>query len=1568
MIGSILILVAVALLVLLIGFGFLLGVLRGFRKSLYFTIVFIVVVIISFIFATVLAKSVYNGSAVWGLVKGSVPKGSDAVAEGVNSLKEYVRFFIKSNFTEMLDSGVTAGESIVANENAMGIIDGLVVMILKVVMLVLSYIILTVLFWMVFGLIYILFLRPKTYIETETTTDEDGNETVEEREVKPNKRRLLGGLIGGAKGFVKAMIILIPFSFAIGMVAKIEIPSNSSVSITDTRFAGSESTSSTLADIVAACKQYDNSIGKIYCGLDDFVMDRVVSYDVKGADGKKNKVVIRKEVAGFINIYNTIEKEIGIDNMKDYDFKNNLNSPEMKAIVKSFTENISNSAATTTLLTAVGEEATVILEGKIAKNDADLALLFEEVNLKDKSSKWWSEQIEQLYDIYEAFADMNLDFTKANTKEYNLMIKDTTSTQFEQFVDEVFNNELIEMFIDGGLRYAVKKLPEDLQEVSETTDQVVQDKEVNKELKAFSKLIDIIRDDIQFKDGSVDTDSLTINTLNHLVDTEILINSKIAGKLTNVLIKNAVSSISYDGSEIPIDKTIFDRSDFVIHNELKSLAKILTDGFGTNYSLGELKNLGDTAKVGEVCGMLESTGLQSSLLCNELFGKLMPKVVSSIAPEEDLSEVVWKDEFRSISNVLRSLYGNEELIANLGSLNFDTMTYRKIDDLANNDTVWEGKVITILLNGLAIPFVEGINIDGSPVTITYDKNNIKWQNELRGIVNIGLWASDTDGVITESDYNNTMESMTSAFGDNIKVIVLKTLGDEIQDDKETELLHAFANGALAALLTGEINDAKYECVALANIANVLDDNTSDNYEGYGSIDVSTISDKVSGKLPEAQFRLLTARLESNISISKYLQNNISEKVAPTLDKSSWTGSKWESEMGRLNNVIDTLDPDSEGYFQMDTISDQFDVIKHVTLIALEDNTPESLILQDMFGDALIDQILLTSKSEITDWEKEMTGLITVAITMENDENKLALSSLTTITSVKTVTIDELELNVHKSIVLMNTMAKTLAEPMSTESMKNADGKSAWSSAKWQREMPRIGEVLKTLANDDDAIIIDEVNMGEDSEIKRITFERIEDNIAYSEALQNMFKNVMSSIEDTENDKDTFPDPAVISGDEVFSNWWSVEITGLANVIYAEYGEGRDTVKISDFSDTEGVKVKVIRALYAESYYVRTDVTPMVIQLKIKTINDSFYQKTNIGVSEYLQYMFKPQLRNVSEREDHTTFTFTETYNWDKEIPVVMELFLATQMGFDTTTHELIPLTDESELTFGEVYFGLYEEGNKISEESEEMTGLEASIRNKRRLTGIRNSIDGISYLQFVLASEIYKIMNPVHTVEGHTPFDWDNDTWISETIVLDEIGEILIKEDNPKMKDISFYNLEQADIDFICEKAPTSYLLQSKMASSFVDAGINSTQITSVSTLTGEKKLMAYILEYEWNNGKNEAYEALMNTLSSKRDELKKMRTAEYVYDDVNYTCKFVSGEDEIVIINGLTGLVTDKNGDPFLTDNVDTKLNAVSTYSEYAMMYKSLNDNALANPSDDKLPVMAQKVAQRGSSFEYSE
>jgi len=1421
MTGSMLVLGAVALIVLLVGFGFLLGLLRGFRKSLYFTIVFIAVVILSFIFATVLAKSVYNGSTLWKAAKSALPSSITEGSEGVHSLKEFVRFYITHNYTEVLENGMTAGESIVANENAMGIIDGLIVMILKVVMLISCYLVLTVIFYIVFGLIYILFLRPKTYIETETKTDEEGNETVEEREIKPKKKRLSGGLIGAAKGFVKAMIILIPISFAIGMIAQIEVPtSSSSVTITDSRLSDSSSNSSSFNKIVEACKSYDNSIGKIYFGLDDFVMDRIISYDVKGSNGKKVNVVVRKEIKGFINIYNVINEEIGIDNINSYDFKSNLNSEEMKKVVEAITDNISKSNATTTLLSAVGEEATVILQDKASKNDSDMALIFEELDLKGKDNVWWKNQISQLNDIYLSFAAMNLDFSQIDTKDYNLVFKDTTSESFDHFVDEIFENELIEMLINGSLKYAVKKLPEDYSEVQETTNQVVNDKEVDKELKAFSKFIDILRDDIRFNDGSVDTNSLTIKTLNDIVDTEILVNSKIVGKLTCSVLKSTIGSLEYAGAPINIDKTIFDNSNFVINNEVKSLVKVLSDGFGLEYSIGDLNSFADNSNVGNVTDMLRSSGLADSMICNELFSKLLPKVLNEVTPSEDYSTVTWPNEFRSLASTLEIIYGRNEHLSNLTNINFDSMTYGKLRDLKDSDDVWSGVVVTKILNGIAIPFIEGMEIDGAGITLDYDPSRIVWRNELGGIVNIGLWASDTDGEITDSDYNNTLDGLESAIGDEIKVVLLRTLGEEAQTEKNTELLHAFANASLKQLLGEHTGDSKDEFPALANVADTL-----------------------------------------------------------------------------------------------------------------------------------------------------ATG--------EGNLKSIKLSDFDSLNRIYTSTIDALSDNTYKSIYLMYTMSDKLADPMSTPTMPD------WTSIKWKREMPRIGEVLKTLADDDEAIVIDEIkdNMENDSEIKKETFRRIELNIGYSEALENMFASTLKSSLKDDSNPYTFPNPPAFDDNATdlygvagFNEWWDDEITGLVNIIYTQMGDD-DTLKLSDFSDVAEVKVIVIKELYNDATRIYEDEDGIIhSEQKRKEYSNTYMQHTNIGVSEYLQYIFKPNFRDLSKNgENYFDYNLETAYDWDHELEHIMNVFLATQMVYVDSTHPLRELTDEENVSFEEeVNFRLLS--------ASQCTGgaKEAAERNKATLNAVKENIaykDSYDpsivypnvYLQYVLAPEMKRLMNAEYMAKDPTNgtgngTGWTNEEWINEMKYLDILAQDLISEDSPKMEGISFYNLDQEVVNSICDITPKSYLLQSKISKPLVDAGINSTDITSVSSLTGTSDLMNYIINFDWSDGENKAYAVVMDALRDKLDGLKAMKSGAYTLTGME--AKFLDSDNNIlVVINASTGEVVDGEGNPYLTDNVSTALNAVKTYSEYTLMVEALKAS-----EDTLLSTAAGKVAERGSGFVYSE
>ena len=395
----------------------------------------------------------------------------------------------------------------------------------------------------------------------------------------------------------------------------------------------------------------------------------------------------------------------------------------------------------------------------------------------------------------------------------------------------------------------------------------------------------------------------------------------------------------------------------------------------------------------------------------------------------------------------------------------------------------------------------------------------------------------------------------------------------------------------------------------------------------------------------------------------------------------------------------------------------------------------------------------------------------------------------------------------------------------------------------------------------------------------------------------------------------------------------------------------NTLKLSDFNDTETVKVKVMKELYAKAMYVTEEDGVMVIVQKRKDYDCNgveVMQQTNMGVSEYLQYLFKPQLQNVSRRSTVETdpaynifYDFTPTYNWDSEMQPILDLFLGTQMTYDPGSDELIALNDEDDVTFGDVFFGLYDEGSILKEGSEPMTGSEAAKRNKTRLNEISLSIDGITYLQFVLSPEMLKIMSADYTVEGHKPDDWSNADWIREMDNLFAVGDILITAENPKMKNLDFYNLDNSTIELICNKVKSSYILQSKMALPLVNAGINNDDVNTAS-LTETNTLMTYIINYEWNDGINEAYEAVMDTFYNKMDAFKAMKNNYYdiVNIDGNPYLVFFEEEEKINTVCKIridNGASYDASDNSFLTEDGSTKLNAVKSYAEYNLMIEAL-------------------------------
>lgn len=1407
-------LIAWGVILLFVVLGFLIGCWRGLRRSLFFTIIYIVVIVLSIVLALVLSKSIYNAKAIWGLVKDVIPAEMTKGADGINTVKEFVRFYIQDNFTQVLDSGMTAGESIVNNAEAMALIDGLIIMALRIALVLVLYIVLNIVFYLLFGLIYLMFLRPKTLIETTTTTDEEGNETQEEREIKPKKRRLWGGLCGGVKGFIKSMVLLIPISSMIGVIATLEIPESSSSG--NKELGGGDNNQ--LYEIIQMCKDYDNSaIGKMYNimsfgskkgGLDDIIMDSFISIKING----NTKIVLRQELVNLADMYNAIEENIGIDNLDTYDFKANINSGEMVNVVKTITECIGDSKAITTLLSMVDEEAVAIASDKVGSSDPNLHLLFDELDFSEKNPEWWGEQLKQIGDIYESFTEMGIDFTAIDDGNYNVAINGVTTETFDGFVDSLFDNEILDMMVAGACRYAATKLPEDYSTVTTVIDNLVVEDAVQDEIKCFSRLIDIIKQDLKFVDGSLDNNAITLKTLKDIADTNIVADSKLVNNILGSFLKNTLTSLEYDGKNIGVDESLFDNISNTLQTELNNLTKALIDGFGKDYSLADITNISNTAQVKNICNLLESEGLQNCILCQALVDNLLPVALEAVMDSSELEGIIWKNEYKALSKTLGCIFDEKTYLADLGNFNFEELTIEKLDKMSKESSIWSSTFVNKLLNDVVLDFMQNIDLNGNTITIDVDKSKIKWQNEIKAIVEIALACND-------GNMKAPISSIADSFGDEIKIDVLNTLSEQIQESKNTIVLHSFANGILKSFFNLDV-ESRRELPAITNVASTM---------------------AVDGAI-------------------------------------------------NLNNLSDSLN----------------DGIKDTTLDALKVNTPNSKVLQDVFGDALVSSGRITDKSEIEDWDSELDGLIPVAKTLENSSNVLDLDSLSNITSVKLETIKLLGTSVHKSIVLMNTMAETLSDPMNTDM-------SSWDSDKWEDEMPHMSNVMATMVTPDTGsdservLNISDVELDETSEIKRKTFVALREDVPYSEALQNLFDSVLTdSLYDSENLIDEFPSQPTPYVKDTNYTWWNEEMDGLINVVYTLFDseDPNSSINLASLADVSSVKVKTIKSLIVENGLVGSA--------------DRNNGKTNVGKSLYIQYVFKPELRTLSKRTiDGKEFEFTSGYSWDEEMTGIINLLIEVNTPFDSDGVKQ-SLSDESTLVFDEIDFNLAKAVGDV-------TGKQASAKNKNSIKAIAEAINNNTYLQFTVAEAI-SAMKDINFAPYKDAYDWTNDDWNREMAALSSIADGFMTESNPDFSaPISFKTIttdyDISDVNLLFANVSKSYILQSKLGASLINIGANSSN--NVAALTGGQDIINYAISKGITDGDNEYYAHIMAALGSKLGLISSMTTAiNYIDDSVIGELSFCSDSslaNKVLTINILTGDVTLGDGSSFYTYPVPT-------------------------------------------------
>ena len=259
----------------IVGFGFLIGLMNGFRKSLVMFILTIIWYTLAIIFIPMISKSLLNVNVSF--LSSVLPGDFGEITTIKESLPAIMQEMIPS-MAEFFQPG----------SDTLAIIYGGIVLLLNIALLIVFVVLHATIFKIINSLIW-LFFKPKR--------KDDGE--------KPKKRRLLGGLVGGVKAFLVVLLLAIPMAGLFSMT-------NSALTFVNIGEEGQE----TLADVedLDFYKAYRNSIlGKTF-GLfkndnedllDERLFDGFFNIEANFSD-QKHKLRIRKDLSNLASIYEKI--------------------------------------------------------------------------------------------------------------------------------------------------------------------------------------------------------------------------------------------------------------------------------------------------------------------------------------------------------------------------------------------------------------------------------------------------------------------------------------------------------------------------------------------------------------------------------------------------------------------------------------------------------------------------------------------------------------------------------------------------------------------------------------------------------------------------------------------------------------------------------------------------------------------------------------------------------------------------------------------------------------------------------------------------------------------------------------------------------------------------------------------------------------------------------------------------------------------------------------------------------------------------------------------------------------
>ena len=1375
------------------------GLFRGFKKSIFYSIFYVIACAILFLSLDKIASLALSFDISW---LGYSINGVKLVTLG-DSVPEILRSILsQGNGADLSTMFVKGTESYTLVNTVLGSIVQFAVVLAFVLLFQTVYKLLIWLLWLIIGKP---FDRRRVRVRGKT--------------VRKPKNGTGGALVGFIPGLISVVMLFVPLSgvFSIAQsMTRVEVKNG--VSFGDYL---DESDYHLLQQVLG---QYEESVpGKLFNiktsedgrSLDLWLLDKCITVEVDG-----NKFNIREDIENMGEFASNMAATGLLDVMLDgesstHDLVNVVNDNEDK-IVKAF-----SSLGDIELIDLLLNTGIEYLDcSRIIDNSLELSS--DSINYENLAKLDWSKELAQIGNIFISAVDIlslvpdssltspTIELDKVDLDKLN------NDDILETFVNELFESNIINEGATAGLAYVLG-----IDNVKEIVGEFDKDELKNVDLKAdllrvveaTKSILNIGMDNLK----NIDLKELSNKSQELKVIVDELLSMEIFTLVEENVIDYAITNYVENNENI---------KKFVDVEELREL-RLVDFKRELGYVIDTFGRLGSETKLFELDGAenilmdklnmdaFNSNALRiivdnvdkSTTIQDFMDDILRGALVPSIFTEEKYNDLLtkenfeWSDELYVLVDLLKAIETNNSdfNIYVMATSDEKEITVGMLKGLygvdENNEYIIDKSIfVEEMMLSVINKATEGNDFEGAFDDV--DSLGVELEALTEMMIDAGIVEDRNDYVV---DFNNISNEF-----DGVNLKMLRSISTHIGE-----------SNILRSIIDTKITDFK------VNDKEVIDTTDWDANKYTEEFTVLYEVLEASGKIDEEEktpFNELGNLFSDSIPLtmleevskevghSEILQSTMKialEEQFENTDFDSWTNEDWTNETTSLYNIINdgelyTIDSEGDKVINLDEFTN-LDEIKLVTIEAFKDNVKDSTLIQDLMSEELT--VIMGDDYDFdawdgNKWEVEMTALYNVSETMSKEntegEDVISFDDFEDMSEIKMTTIAACRDNIENSEMIQDLMSEEL-----TVIMGDDYDFDAWNGNKWEVEMTALYNVSGTISKEntegEDVISFDDFE--DMSEIKLITIAACRDNIENSEMIQDLMKDNLGSI---------------MGDDYDYSSWdgskWEVEMTSLyeiSDTIKTKNTNNEDVIDLS--SDLVGSEVKLV-TIEAVSNNSHSDIIRNCMQ---DTINDLL----------------------VIENAPTLTCNPTSTYSgWD-DAQWAYELYVldvvSTELSTDGETINTSTMADSLNTIevpfFNELANLIYGNNNGGSNKynsyilQAQLTSAVESIMN----TGF-NSSD--ARYRFLHPSNVNPEVNYLNNVPEYSDYSiaedsdvgiwWSNELHSLYNLLVAMYGETgtITALDNIELNSVTI-----ATLNAIRDNIHTSYVLQSSMRATIED-------------------------------------------------------------------------------------------------------------------------------------------------------